>query len=144
MKKLEGYISFHVSQTNEGPVPYVRVVDKLSGCAILEAKLTLEDYVLGVLTARHEVPCQIEWNKDGPIGKNRETKEEIVWVPKHYDDKKKSIIAQALKPFEVDGWKGRVEDCFNPHKWVEKVPPEGKCHVDGNWYRVIFVRWVEE
>ena len=143
MKQLHADIGFHIATSGGETFPYVRITDRISGCIILEAQLSFEDYAQAVLTSRHDVPCVIAFNDKGPIGKKRETKHELVWVPHgDYGEKRKEAAREAIAKHEVDGWKGSYEDALNSHR-IRRLPaPEGAKPGDGSWYDVGFVRWV--
>jgi hypothetical protein len=146
MKKLHGNIGFHIANGSDGKRPYVRITDRLSGEVILEAELSFEDYAEGILTLRHDVPCFINFNDDGPIGKKREYKEELVWIPRAWElteEQREREVRHAVGVKEVDGWMGSDEDARNSHNWTRKAPPPGLNRDDGVWMRITYVRYVE-
>lgn len=90
--------------------------DATSHCRVLEFKMSLEDFARAV-TGLSYVPAFGEVFDDNPIGCTSEHKEELVPRPRSYG-KDKAKAAELLAPFEVDGWKARNDDIFNPHRWV--------------------------
>lgn len=149
MMKLHAEIGFHVPMTNDGKSrAYVEITDRISGCVILEAELTFDDYATGILRNMHSVPCVVELSDSENIGKKAEHKHEVVWVPEfNYklgpdgNQEIPKVVTTAVAEFEVDGWKARRSDCCNHHNWVRKDPP--RKNMKGHWMNVTFFRWVE-
>ena len=140
--RLHCDIGFNVATGAGNLHPSVTITDRISGCVILEAELTMEAYAEGVLTARHSVPCVVDLNDSGVIGQKVERKQEAVWVPSGDFKDRNKTAAKALKPFEKDGWRGSVTDATNHHRWIRKPPPEGEKEGSGFWYNVTFHRYV--
>lgn len=139
MMELEGEISFSITQGLDGLEPIIRIMDNLSRCVIAEVRLSMEDYGRGVLTNTHTVPCVVELNNSRHVGKKREYKTEVVWIPnpENWKDREKEA-KEALRPYEVDGWIGNERDATNSHCWI--IGPEKR--EDGGWYQVGFHRFV--
>lgn len=103
-----------------------------SGSQFVEARIFLKEFA-ELITGLSRVDCEVDFRPD-LVGKKREHKEEVVPFKGFHiqsEAKGKQAAAKALKPFEVDGWKGHVEDLFNGHRGGQ-----GR-------YRVRFVRHVE-
>lgn len=140
--KVPGKIT--ISRCWGGDTDEIRVTlqDEVSGCQIVEARLSLENFTKAV-TAQAYIDCELEVYNKAPVGKKREHKEE--WVPykSEYhkrDDKLEKLKDKALAPFEVDGWHcGYRDDLGNHHKY-SKRKINGK-EVEG--YTIGFVRWVD-
>jgi hypothetical protein len=74
------------------------------------------------------------------LGKYLESKHEFVpfdWGSRHSPDEEKRLKQEALKPFEVDGWKARRGDMDNHHNWV-------RSGEKGTGYNVVFFRHVDK
>jgi hypothetical protein len=106
----------------------IRVVDQISHCCVLEIEMSVEEFGHAVL-GLSERPCEAQWRTKN-LGLKYEHKTEAV----PYDNfSNKQTKEQALKPFEIDGWKGRLEDLGNGHK-----------SAGNHAYHVVFVRYVKE
>jgi hypothetical protein len=103
------------------------IQDELSGCSILEAECSLEDFAL-ILTGMGKT-IDFGIRSLGKIGKKLETKYERIQLNFDASDNE---IREAVREFEVDGWCGKDECCKNHHN---RVGDDG--------YRVLYVRWVE-
>lgn len=106
--------------------------DESSGVNFLTAQVGLEAFA-ETLTGLARSPCEFEL-RPALVGKVHEHKEII--VPRDgysyaVGAEREQIAKEVLGPFEIDGWKGRVDDLFNHHRKTK----------DG--YRVVFVRYVE-
>lgn len=133
MKTLQGKIVISRSSGRPNDRPFtIRLEDTLSGCIVVEIEMTHQEFA-DAITA-HYTTCQFDFNDSGAVGMKLETKTEVVKFKGGWDDRKdKREAMKALKPFEVDGWEGRVSDLFNVHNWVG-----GKSDL----YRVSFHRHV--
>lgn len=105
--------------------------DCSSGTEFVTARVKLDDFARA-LTGLGHLDMSFDFYPE-LVGKKYEHKTEIVPRPDvGYNDKNRNeIAAKAFAPFEVEGWKGRVDDLFNSHMRTK----EG--------YRVIFTRYVE-
>jgi hypothetical protein len=92
----------------------IEVIDKSSGCVAFEIRVPAKE-MMEALTGYGFRSCTFDINTSGVIGKTREHKTEMVPIPQDapYGDKGKEVIKAALKPFEVNGWKGRASDAEN-------------------------------
>jgi len=109
----------------------IRFRDEASGTEFLEVDVPIASFARALTGLGHQ-DCEFELRPKN-VGKRHEHKEEIVPVTQSYipHDKRKQIGASILKPFEVDGWKGQVDDLFNHHRHT----PKGQ--------RVVFHRYVD-
>lgn len=89
----------------------ISLVDDSSGCECAEIHLTVEALGMAITCGSHQ-DCEFEWRPTN-VGKKAEYKTEI--IPFKFSDKNEGNIAAALKPFEVDGWKGNPRDLTNHH-----------------------------
>ena len=121
------------SNRNEELPIRIRVVDEGSMTAFLDVHLSLEALSLA-LTGQSDIECEFEL-RPKLVGKQREHKTELVPFPRdqHYVEKSEraAVASRVFAPFEVDGWKGSVDDLFNHHR------QEGDC------MRVLFTRYVD-
>lgn len=116
MKTLKGNLSITRPHYSDGTkLIHINLTDESSGCQVVEIRLSPEQFA-EVLVGSSQRGCEFDFNDSGVIGKIREYKEEIVPRPKKYKDKEE--VAEILKPFEIDGWKGHKEDVTNSHLWV--------------------------
>jgi len=120
----------------------IQITDSTSGIEFLRVELDAESLGLA-LTGLGYQTCHFHTNGLDKIGKHRETKTEVVFVPtpKSYQaDDRATAAKAAIAPYEVDGWIGYVADAMNPHKssrYKDGVAAEG-----GQWYTVSFARFV--
>jgi len=116
VKTLEGQLSItRPSYGDDREFIEISVVDVLSGSEFIEVKVKLDEFARA-LTGLGRVDCVFE-HKPALVGMTREWKTELVPFTAYgtrRDDE--SAIAQALRPFERDGWEGRVDDLFNGHR----------------------------
>lgn len=134
MKKAPCKVSI---STFRGPGPDRHVIiveDESSGCRIAEVELTPEN-LIGALTGRGMVPAEATYYGLNRVGAVREVKtENVKWVQPRNANKPEEIERLkewAIRPHELDGWKGRLSDLGNPHH----RNPDGT-------YSVTFVRFV--
>lgn len=118
-----------ISGTDESTPMRITIEDEASGCRIVEASFSLEGF-MRALTSQSDVEGNgILWR--GPVGFKHQHKEEIVPRPK--SRLASSADRDALRPFEVDGWRGDVSDMHNHHRWQ-----------GDNQVRVLFRRYVND
>ena len=129
---MDGKIS--ISKVTGPNVRYVEIelTDTKSGIEFMHVHITLEAFAEAI-TGSGSQSCTFELSGMCNVGKRREVKHEFV----SYDNVSKSqdyeAKAQALAPFEVDGWRGRTSDLGNMHKWNR----------DKSAYDVLFIRFVD-
>lgn len=141
--RLKGQISI-VRQSGSGEdrsLVAIEVTDGLSGCRLLDVEMNFEDFGKALL-GQGFMPCEFDFYEKCPIGKQHQHKQEEVFVPRHDYREREAVSAVAVKPYEVDGWKGRISDCTNHHNRVRinEVGPNGEA---GEWQTVTFHRYVE-
>ncbi len=99
----------------------------------IEIELTPEN--LAKALATRWVECAYRIRGVDKLGSKQEYKNEMVTVRDSSHENREAVAQEAIRPFEVDGWYGRVEDALNHHNIVRKD--------DGSTdYRVHFCRWV--
>jgi hypothetical protein len=129
---MKGKGNFRISRDMRSNRIHIYLEDELSGVTFLAIEMSPE--ALGkALTNHYTNECEYTLQALGVIGKKEEIKHEIVTMPpgSRYTDEEK---AQAVKPFEVDGWMAKTHVIGNHHYEVE-----GKR----GSYRVVFIRFVE-
>jgi len=120
MLMLDGAIT--ISRPSGRQEDYVRIelIDADAHCIVVNIELSPTEFANAVTCLDHR-PCRFEFNNSGLVGTIQQTKEEMVPVPPH--DKRDNAgawKAEALKPFEVDGWKTRQSALENYHCWVRQ------------------------
>lgn len=131
--KMPGTITISRPRGNMEPeYVQIEVNDELSGSRCLSVRIPIPEFAEALFGAACR-PCEFDLRPD-LVGLKHEWKEEFVPLDdsKYYfrDAEREAVAEKALAPFEVDGWKGRVDDLFNHHR-------RGK-----NGARVSFVRYV--
>jgi hypothetical protein len=138
-KKLKGSITISRPSCSSGEeFITVEVEDRISGCTILKAYIDLAEFSRAI-TGLGYVKCELDYFSQAPVGKKREVKTEFVPFEHHYSKDKKKEEArklEAVKPFEVDGWKHHyLDDLGNHHRSATKEGVRG--------YNIGFIRFVE-
>ena len=117
MAKFKGKLTISSPRSSSRADGWVSItlVDESSGREILEVDLEYDEFGKA-LTGLSYRPCEFEVSSLDLIGKNLETKEEIITYNRDFD-RKNDLPARkkALKPFEVDGWQGSPDDLGNWH-----------------------------
>ena len=112
----------------------ITVVDKKCSCEFIELQIPYSEFAQA-LTGLSRIDCVANFRENAPIGKKREHKFVIVKCPDYANiedrEKREKAARKVFAEFEVDGWKGNVDDAFNHHNWCGK-----------NEVRVGFVRYV--
>lgn len=137
--------SIRLSRPYGGGTDYftIEIEDESSMIRFVEAQFSVKDFA-NLMTNR-EAECTFNLHGIDCVGMKREHKTEPVPFDYDYkvlrkdraglDDCQRSPLAdKALKPFEVDGWKGSPSDLFNGHRTARGAT--GKTQTVG------FVRWV--
>lgn len=133
IKKLKGGLTISRPRGNlESDYVEISVSDKLSGSQCITIRIGLATFA-EALTGLGHADCEFDFWPE-LVGMRRESKEETIkseHLPYVKEGPLRENLARPLlAPFEVDGWKGRVDDLFNQHRRTK----EG--------YRVTFVRYV--
>ena len=132
MKKLKGTMRLSRVTTNtRDDYIAVELTDDGSGCRAVTAEVELSEFAN--LMTNHLAECVFHWNDSGNVGLLREWKEERVEVPSI--DGSDDEYRAALKPFEVDGWKGNIGRAKN-HRY--RTYNGDRCFAD-----VVFERYME-
>ncbi len=118
MKTLPAKLSIgRYSGSREGI--HIDVIDESSRVTIVELDVSFEEFAKA-LTGMYGVPCVAEWRGTELIGKQHQHKTEE--VPFRYPfmgkGKAEKAAKEAIKPFEVGGWRGDWTDCLNWHRRV--------------------------
>lgn len=111
----------------------IQIIDQISGTQFCELEISLDDFAR-CLTGLHitNVDMELRWLER--IGKIHEHKTELVQFPMLFNEQKteKQRKKDALKPFEIEGWKGHEPDLGNGHRGDSR-----------GGYRVTFHRHVD-
>ena len=113
----------------------ITIQDYLSHGEIVEVKVPLEQFSKAI-TGQAYQDCEVHYPPQKNIGKVRENKSEFVPFDSPNYKVTEEELNEALKPFEVDGWKGRREDLTNHHNRGNLGGLDG--------YNVVFVRYIEK
>ena len=139
--KLTGRINISRTSGGDESTPIrIEIVDDASHCRVVEVRMTCEGFAEAI-TGRGHVPCELEFYPEAPIGKIHEHKTEVVMIPKTSDYSPRSRTKSAklaMKPLEVDGWTGNVDDFMNHHRHNG-----GRSTKTHDAYNVNFVRYVD-
>lgn len=138
MKTRKGKLTISRPQRSDGKATVeINLVDASSTCEAVSIIVHVDVFAEALMGMGYQ-PCEYEFNDSGVIGKTREWKTEKVTVPECSWEPKKfePIIRKAFEPFEVDGWKGRIEDARNHHKLVGRNKDGSSVHT------VLFERYV--
>ncbi len=131
-KEYQGFISLgRVHGSGKDDEVWIEVADAGNRIEFLCLKISLAD-LASLITQEANVSCRFALRGIQEIGKQIEHKTEIVSY-QSFGPRKDAKTAKetALKPFEVDGWRGHLDDLGNMH-----------CQIDSNHYRVAFHRYV--
>jgi hypothetical protein len=134
-KTLNGSISISCPQGGDSDYISIQLEDISSSTRFCEVRIKYAEFTQA-LTGRGYMPMAFEL-RASKVGLIREHKRELVEFRYKNWDKREEEAAQALIPFEVDGWKGSISDMLNYcHRNVNK---------DGiDYQEVTFTRYVEE
>lgn len=113
---LDGKISITRPQDFDGNNEiHVEILDLDAVAVVARVKVVFSEFARA-LTGEGRIDCTIVTSNEqlALVGMQRETK--TVFVRRMGYDK----AAEALAPYEVDGWKGRPEDYRNHHNWIVK------------------------
>ena len=115
---MKGNITFDgIPRTGTDRSLYILLEDELSHTTFLEVTMSLEDFALATIGNLGNVECEFELDAQN-VGKRLETKTEQVFLTDAYFATKEER-AEALRPFEVDGWKARSgTDISNHHRYT--------------------------
>ena len=117
---LPGKVTISRTTSSVGPDTIrIEIVDQGSGISFVNAIMSLEDFARAV-TGYGWQPAELEVRGLERVGMILETKtEQVPYDGPYFKPETLELapqIAEALKPFEVDGWKGDKSDLVNPHK----------------------------
>ena len=123
--RLKGNITISKVTQSKGP-GYISITisDENSHCTIVNVEVPFEQFALAITGLGHQ-PCALEYYEGAPIGKVRECKTELIEAPGYVPVLEREAIGRSiLAPYEVDGWKGYVDDLFNSNKSVRTKNPD--------------------
>lgn len=127
--------SLTISRPRGGSTERVEIAvrDEMSGSEFVTVRISPADFAEALFGLAY-VPCEF-FHRPERVGLQYQHKEEFVPFADnrfyaHGSEDRQRIAAVAFKPFEVDGWQGRVDDLFNPHRRGQKGA------------RVVFTRYV--
>lgn len=131
IKPLAGKVTISRTSSNvDGDCVTITLIDESSSCQLVEVSMSMEAFGLAV-TGLSRVECEYLLTAEN-AGKVRQVKTESVALPGGSGIRDKKKAAEALAPYEVDGWKGRKEDLHNPHL------------ISGGKASVTFIRFVDK
>ena len=113
--------------TSNQRAPFFRITIEDAGGASVEVSIEAAAFA-HALGHAHGQSCVVEWINIDILGKKAEVKTEVVRCDWNATDEQKDA---ALRPFEIDGWRGDPDDIGNHHRR------------SGDGYSVTFRRWVE-
>jgi hypothetical protein len=112
---MNGKITISRTTSNREPdFIRLRIEDDSSGVNFLDIRMSLENFAK-VITGFGYIDCEFELYAQN-VGMTSESKTEIVPLKDKYfatDEQRQ----EALKPFEIDGWKARQSDIKNHHNY---------------------------
>lgn len=111
---MNGHITIGRTGYKEGEAIHIRLEDDSSHIAFLDVYLSLEDFAKTLTNSYMD--CEYELRGIQNVGKKLETKTENVPLNDPYMTTDEARL-EALKPFEVDGWKARESDISNHHRY---------------------------
>ena len=134
-KRLQGQVSISCPAGPGADYITIQLEDDQSRCRVTEIRIKYGDFARA-LTGLGNVACEFDLYV-GNVGKRREVKEERVCIPRVGFGEREAAAAEAVAVYNVDGWTGRVQDALNQHRRVQSTD-------DGTWYRVGYVRFVDD
>ena len=130
----------------------IEIEDEDSGCRILTLELDHWSFARALFSHAFTECQKAELLRDlSRVGKKHEHKSEVVGIhmPKSvlslndtYHDHS-NLIRKAVKPFEVDGWKARINDALNHHnhRFTDQTSADGSRT---SHFLIGFDRWVDK
>lgn len=125
------------------------VEDALSGVRAFTLEIPHAD-LLRAVAASSGQKCMYSVGDTMLIGTTRESKREL--VPFDCFQRERALgrrderVTYALAPFEVDGWRGRSDDLWNPHKRIMMADGRVRRGDQGGTphQEVVFVRFLRD
>jgi hypothetical protein len=147
-KTLPGKLSIarsHGGTDRDDRPIHITLEDASSGVIAIEVRMALAAFA-SALTGSGYCDCEytVYDNRD-IFGKKIETKTETIFIPDlpgggSHRDKQMALIRSAIRPYEIEGWRGRDSDGENYHCWTNEPTPGG---AKGHMVKVSFRRFVE-
>ncbi len=133
MITLRGSLSIgRTSGRDDNPIR-IELIDEDAACTVVQIRMSLLEFA-ECITGKGHCDCVFEFNDSGVVGKQAQSKSELVPIPSYPRDKG-DWEKKALAPFEVDGWKARESDISNHHCWSREKSGQ-------EYQRVVFFRHV--
>jgi len=117
---LPGKVTISRTTSSLGPDTIrIGITDQGSGIVFVNAIMSLEDFARAVTGFGYQ-SAELEVRGLHKVGTILETKtEQVLYTGPHFRSGSLEMapeIAEALTPYEVDGWVGDRSDLVNPHK----------------------------
>lgn len=135
MSKLSVEMCISSVSSNKEPFRYIRLrlTDSVSGTTIADVDFSFEEFAKALMSSTGQGIAS--WNTQN-LGKKRQVKTESVFVPKGEYKSRNERAKAAIAPFEVNGWRGYVNDATNHHRRESSTS-------EGDWQTVSFTRFVD-
>ncbi len=122
MKELKGRVTIsRVMDASEETPIWIDIKDENSHVLACRIKITLEQYAKAI-TGLAEIPCSMEFNDSGLVGKIRIRKSIIVPHSKNYfqtPEETAKHIAENCPDVIADGWEPYLNDFNNQYRHTE-------------------------
>lgn len=113
---MKGKITICQSHFGDGTTKiHIAVRENDSGIEFLDGYMSVEDFGAAV-TGKSFSPIEFELRGLNKVGKKFEHKEEVIKMDLtgvYNDEKRLELAKEAVKKFEKDGWKARIQDVCN-------------------------------
>ena len=119
-----------ISKPTSGGSRWVEIslTDKSSHCMLVSVAVDLKEFAEAIMGLAYQ-PCVYEYNKNCPVGKISEHKQETLSIPWNATDE---FIDSEIARFEINGWVGSRRDAKNHHHRTR-----------GNKVNISFARYVD-
>jgi hypothetical protein len=131
--KVKGKIQIgRVISNSEDDYIIIDLEDQTSNKNFATAKLSLQNFAKAITS--QTVECEIEVRSLEKVGKKREIKYIQIDIPNSTNEEE---IKTIISSFEIDGWKGNLNDVKNHHNRI-------KSEITGTYdcYKVLFERYI--
>ena len=117
---------------NKDPI-HILITDVRSGIRFCDVQMSLENFTKAI-TGVSLQDCEFFVREMNKIGMKRELKHEFIQRPEGFSSWSNNEKIEFLKPYNIDGWEGSLNDLENHHNFDRK----------NNAYDISFVRWVDD
>ena len=136
MKNLRGTICITKSHGEDEEMSIrITLRDDDSRCPMFEVRLSPEEFSNGMFGLAYR-PCKIEIRSNPDLwGMKRENKRELIPKPEKFiydSEEEKLYLIEAVKPWEVDGWKAAVSQALSTQQ------------TNSEFYSVTFFKYMEK